>query len=199
MTTPPSKPDSENTPVGPGSTSSNDVLIFNNNPVIWRIFMGIFGLAMGGFACIVGGDNLFNPPRPGSVLSPMLSLGPLLFGLLIIQRSLEQLAGVEKLVIDFSQQTYHRCSSDCGDVATTTGNLHEVSHLCLRSFYQVRPKGNSSTVVQVLMVWDNDARFVLKAGCPMFGGLERLRDEMRTYAAQLAARLEVPVIEEDEA
>jgi len=49
------------------------------------------------------------------------------------------------------------------------------------------------------MVWENDARFILKTDCPMFGNLERLKEELKTYANQLASRLGVPVVEEDKA
>ena len=202
MTTLPSRPDSHGAQLGPGGTSTGDVLIFDNSPSLpGRIFDGIFGLAIGivvGIACI---DTLFNPPFsgfPGGILSLILLLGMILFGFLCVSGCFLEVIRVERLLIDFSQQTYHRSSGDLWDVKTATGSLSEVSHLCFRCFYQVRPKGNSSTVVQVLMVWENDARFILKADCPMFGNLERLKEEMRTYAEQLAARLGVPVIEDVE-
>lgn len=198
MTTPPSNSDSENTPVGPGCTSSSDVLIFDNSPSLpGRIFDGIFGLAIGIVVCIACSDTLFSG-LPGGVLDQILLPGMFLFGFFCVGSCFLEAIRVERLLIDLSRQTYDRSSGDLWNVKTTTGSLSEVSHLCFRCFYQVRPKGNSSTVVQVLMVWENDARFILKTDCPMFGNLERLKEEMRTYAEQLAARLGVPVIEDVE-
>ena len=180
-------------------------MIFNDSPIIERIIGGIILITMGIVGGIAGLNFAFSGEWGvlfGVVYGLMMALGALFF----VSVGWATLTNVEKLVIDFSQQTYelHREGPPRVDQAGTvqedlplhkTGNLREISHLRLRCFYQPGNRRVSGYhVVQVSMVWKNDhpKEFILKYDTPMFRK-ERAKTKLKAYAEELAARLEVPV------
>ena len=178
---------------------SSEVIVFNESGPLW---IRLFWLLLAGF--------LFISPALAWFWFTGDPLGTVLLGALFGLWAFVLVASIvasDELTIDLSERHYRICKGLWPFIRTRRGTLSEIRHLCLQSHIDHRPGRRGvnpdSSVVQVVMVWKNDqpdklleskSAIVWETTC-----IERNKNELKTYADRLAARLQVPVIEDVEA
>ena len=198
MSTPPSKQKQDQVLDDLAHLSSDDLLIIDKHPLAERLVGLAFYAAFMVFVVWIVPSHAWSPTSPAR--TPMIIVGCFQPVLLIMM-----LCSVESLSIDFAQRHYEACSGIWPFVETEEGPLSEVSHVRLVSYMQTVHRRYASTLrrcVDVRIVWTgrSPCEFTLKtSSCgdnEVSIGLARA--ELRAYAAQLATRLEVPIIEDTE-
>ncbi len=177
---------------GPARGLPSDVIVFNGDAplsrkIIWLLFAG---------SLFVG------PAFAGFWFFPQDLFGILLFGVYFGIWAIVIVCGIvasDELTIDLSERSYRVVKGLWPFIRTQRGSLSEVRHLCLQSRISYDRRTSTLDIV-VVMVWKNDqpGEFMLESRSAIARDttcIKRNKKELKTYAKELAARLQVPVID----
>ena len=199
MATPESKRVHDEAPSDLGRPLLNDVLVIKNmDPDDTEIQGGLYFLIIllsGGIVWLT-----FSSEWRSEIFS-LCSEHPVvtsLIGGLYLWMVYFGLASRREISIDFSQRSYQVRRGTWPFVRTQTGNLSEVNHLRLSMRYKPTDRpGSGVDIMRVTMVWTSNhpSEFCLKA----FNHNAQAKKELEVYAAQFAARLQLPIVDDVEA